>query len=154
MFGGGTASLLGGGKFANGAFSGAFVYLFNHQKGFWGGVKEFAKGFKLLGKMAKETLNLPYSKIGKSVINGTIGGAKGLHSIMVMDPKSVKGGIIGQALFEYATLKIGAGSGSHVGYEIVPSEMLWTTRMYGYTNPLIIDTAYTTGSGNMFSIKH
>ena len=28
--GGGTASLLGGGKFANGAFSGAFVYLFNH----------------------------------------------------------------------------------------------------------------------------
>ena len=28
--GGGTASWLGGGKFANGAFSGAFVYLFNH----------------------------------------------------------------------------------------------------------------------------
>ncbi len=44
--GGGTASLLGGGKFANGAFSGAFVYLFNHNfslkriyKGLWKGMR-------------------------------------------------------------------------------------------------------------------
>ena len=45
------------------------------------------------------------------------------------------------------------GSGSHVGYEIVPSTQLWTTRLYALTNPLTYDTVYTVGGGEMFSIE-
>ena len=71
---------------------------------------------------------------------------------MTMDPHSVKGGLISEALFEYATLKIGANGASAVGYEIVPSEMLWTTRIYGYTNPLNIDTVYSAGTGELIKI--
>jgi len=43
---GGTTSVITGGKFANGAESGAFVHLYNaEQKGLIGGFKEFGKMF-------------------------------------------------------------------------------------------------------------
>lgn len=47
---GGTASALGGGKFANGAVSGAFTYMFNHNahpdnRDWWQRASDFAAGF-------------------------------------------------------------------------------------------------------------
>ncbi|MDD3500734.1 MAG: hypothetical protein PHS85_10280 [Sulfurovum sp.] len=47
---GGTASALGGGKFANGAISGAFVHMFNAEgKTFIDGVKSIGTGLKRFG---------------------------------------------------------------------------------------------------------
>jgi len=42
---GGTASKLGGGKFSNGAVSGAFVHMFNAESGFLTKAKEYIKSF-------------------------------------------------------------------------------------------------------------
>ena len=51
---GGTASLLGGGKFANGAFSGAFVYLFNEMAG---PTKEKSMAVKALKSIYEKSLD-------------------------------------------------------------------------------------------------
>jgi len=72
---------------------------------------------------------------------------------MTMNPSQVPGGLVGEGLYEGLTLRMGAGNGSSIGYELetVP---LTTTRILGYTNPLIIDSVYTVGTGDMFSIKY
>ena len=80
------------------------------------------------------------------------GGAKGLHQIMTMDASKVKGGPMGQALFQYLTLKAGANAGSHVGYEIVPTSNYWMSRGYVYTNALTYDTIYTIGNNEMYNV--
>jgi len=46
---GGTFSMLGGGKFASGALAGAFVHMFNAEKGFMDGVASVARGLKRFG---------------------------------------------------------------------------------------------------------
>jgi len=134
---GGTASVLGGGKFANGAMSAAFVFMFNE-----------------MGKSLKWSLKRLWERKGTILRDhwrGIKGGAKGLHALLTSNPSSVKGGLVGQGLFEMLTLKVGASSGSHMGYEIVPIENIWLTRGYAYTNFLTYDTVYTVGSGQMYT---
>ena len=92
-------------------------------------------------------------EVGSDALNGAVGGAKALHTLATMDPRSVKGGIVSQALFEYMTLKIGANSAGAIGYDIVPSEMLWTTRIYAFTNPFNVDTVFSGATGELINIK-
>ena len=136
---GGTASVIGGGKFSNGAFGSAMTHLFNAE-------------YDTLGKALKGL----WSKKGEIISDagkGIVGVAYGLHQIMTMDASKVPGGLIGEGLFGGLTLRIGAGNGSAIGYELsaVP---LTTTRVLGYTNPVIVDSIYTVGSGDMFSLRN
>ena len=56
---GGTASALGGGKFSNGAVSGAFVHMFNHEFG------EALKTKQLMEKSGKKDIFIAHGKGSK-----------------------------------------------------------------------------------------
>ena len=57
---GGTASALGGGKFANGAMSGAFVHLFNHE------YKDALRTKQILEAKGYKNLSIKYGGHGKN----------------------------------------------------------------------------------------
>jgi hypothetical protein len=60
---GGTAEKLGGGKFANGAVTGAYVMMFNHLGHHSGGEK---KSFRVTAKFKKLALALRYNPYGNN----------------------------------------------------------------------------------------
>jgi hypothetical protein len=71
---GGTTSAITGGKFANGAESGAFVHLFNaEQRGFIEGVKEFGRMFgralKVVTFQDKIYDEIPYTRVGNDAVS-------------------------------------------------------------------------------------
>lgn len=88
------------------------------------------------------------------IVQGIVGGANGLHTIMTLDSTKLNGGLVAEGLYGMITLKMGAGNGSAIGYELpFPTPLYYPVRFYPYTNPLILDTDYTIGSGQMFSIQ-
>lgn len=151
---GGTASVVGGGKFANGAVSAAFVHMYNYQAHLpeWAPPKS-TESTELIPRILNNSVRFVLSAVDV-VSEAFIGAASGLHQIMTIDASRVPGGLIGEGLFGALTSKIGAGSGSAVGYEIVPSEISFWTRSYAYTNPLTYDTTFTFFNGEMYSLEN
>ena len=150
---GGTASELGDGKFANGAVTGAFVHMYNYTAHLpkWAPPKS-TKRTEFIPRVLNGTVRFVLGAV--DVVGEALNGAaKGLHQILTMDSSKVPGGLIGEGLFGGLTLRIGAGNGSSIGYELTAAP-LTTTRVLGYTNPVIVDSIYTAGSGDMFSFKY
>jgi hypothetical protein len=159
---GGLASEATGGDFTEGAMRAAFVHLYNDLslkqslKKLWARKGEISnstsKGFSGLRNKGFSRLYENKGKIAMAHIYAIGGGAKGLHTLMTMDASEIKGGLVGEGLFSMLTLKIASGSGSHVGYEIVPKSNIILTRGYAYTNFLTADTIYTVYMGEMYSV--
>lgn len=72
---GGTASVLGGGKFANGAVSGAFSYLFNASGGVLKGLTKLRLGLKAFGQIPLIGEVADLASAGISVAQGDYVGA-------------------------------------------------------------------------------
>jgi hypothetical protein len=79
---GGTASELGGGKFANGAMAGAFVHMFNAEGGFREGIKKSLN--TVWGKLTDGT-------IGRDALQGLKGGLEGYREVRDNSPWYARG---------------------------------------------------------------
>jgi len=149
---GGTASRLGGGKFANGAVSAAFVHMYNYEAHLpkWAPPKSTERT-ELIPRILNNSVRFILSA-GDVIGEAFSGAAHGLHQIMTMDSSQVPGGLIGEGLFGGLTLRMGAGNGSSYGYErnLKP---LYVTRQIAYTNPVVLDSTATIASGEMFTFK-
>ena len=105
---GGTASKLGGGKFSNGAVSGAFVHMFNaEQKGFIYGVKEFLKmipkAIEYITFRGEAMNSVPYDKVGADAVRAVQNAHPAAQAVCVMaGTQVVLGGIYGTEALYYS----------------------------------------------------
>jgi hypothetical protein len=101
---GGTTSVITGGKFANGAESGAFVHLFNaEQRGFIEGVKEFGRMFgralEFITFRGEAMESVPYNKVGADAVSAVQNAHPAAQAVLVVSGAQVAlGGIYGAEL--------------------------------------------------------
>lgn len=89
---GGTASVLGGGKFANGALTAAFQHMFNHESGYWAEVLETLQGYSF-GVISEATYD-PTSGAASGSESMDAGMAAGRWTVRLLTaPKSLLKGL-------------------------------------------------------------
>ncbi|MBI3886999.1 MAG: VCBS repeat-containing protein [Opitutae bacterium] len=94
---GGTASVLGGGKFANGALTAAFQHMFNHEGGYWSEVFNTGQGYALGASEEGTGYSAGDGSTGSE--SGDIGRAAGQWTVRILSaPKGLLKGLFKGAL--------------------------------------------------------
>ena len=126
---GGTASVLGGGKFSNGAMSGAFIMMFNDLKGTLAEkIKDMAVDASFKKALEMNGVNKPMQNI---LIDGAMYSGQGAILGAVLLESTISGAVSGGIIGFGAGLIIGV-SAEAFGYNALQSSMMDSVIRYDY----------------------